>query len=71
MQLSRVLVGAYGERAAALARGRLPLHDTAFDALQQACAQADGGAGALLLLETRPRVQSFSGTIVAALFAGH
>jgi len=46
MQLSRLLVAAYGERAAMLARGRMPLHDTAFDALQQACAQADGGAGA-------------------------
>ena len=45
-QLSRLLVAAYGERAAALARGQLPLHDTPFDALQHACAEADSGAGA-------------------------
>ena len=45
VQLSRLLVSAYGERAAALARGLLPLHDTAFDALQQACAQAAGSPG--------------------------
>ena len=44
-QLSRLLVAAYGERAAALARGQLPLHDTAFDALQQACTEVGGGAG--------------------------
>ena len=64
-------MAAYGERAAALARGRLPLHDTAFDALQQACAQSDGGAGASPCLETHLRLQSFSSTTVAALSAGH
>jgi hypothetical protein len=45
LQLSRLLVAAYGERAAALARRRLPLHDTIFDALQQACVEANGSAG--------------------------
>ena len=35
--LSAVLVAAYADRAAQLARGSLPLHDTAFDAVMHHC----------------------------------
>lgn len=36
-RLSEILVAAYAERTAQLARGSLPLHDTAFDAVMQQC----------------------------------